>query len=104
MSTFDNIKNLARLHGLNLQQLAKKAGLSVNAIYRYNQGVEPKLPTLQKIADALGVPVSDINPKISGENIRPEVKALSRQINELDEEKFNFIKQIIDNLDKEDDH
>ncbi|MBQ0837544.1 helix-turn-helix transcriptional regulator [Lactiplantibacillus pentosus] len=61
MTTFDNIKKYANLRGLNLRDTATKAGLSPNAIYRYNQGVEPKYPTLKAIADALAVDVSDLS-------------------------------------------
>lgn len=61
MTTFDNIKKYATLRGLNLRDTATKAGLSQNAIYRYNQGVEPKYPTLKAIADALSVDVSDLS-------------------------------------------
>ncbi|MBS0948339.1 helix-turn-helix transcriptional regulator [Levilactobacillus brevis] len=61
MSTFDNIKKFSKKRGWNLRQTAEKAGLSPNAIYRYNQGVEPKYPTLKAIADALGVKVSDLS-------------------------------------------
>lgn len=33
------------------------AGLSENALYRYNQGVEPKYATVKAVADVLGVSV-----------------------------------------------
>lgn len=61
MTTFDNIKKYANLRGLNLRETAVKSGLSANAIYRYNQGVEPKYPTLKAIADTLHVDVSDLS-------------------------------------------
>ncbi|RRG17819.1 XRE family transcriptional regulator [Weissella viridescens] len=57
MSTFENIKRVANERGLSLKQTALKAGLSENALYRYNQGVEPKYETVKKVADALGVSV-----------------------------------------------
>ncbi|QWQ33154.1 helix-turn-helix domain-containing protein [Limosilactobacillus fermentum] len=58
MTTFERIRELAKKRGLTLKQVAIKAGLSENAIYRYNQGIEPKLPTLMAIADVLGVSVN----------------------------------------------
>jgi len=61
MTTFDNIKKYAKLRGYNLRETAVKAGLSPNAIYRYNQGIEPKYPTLKAIADALAVEISDLS-------------------------------------------
>ncbi|SUP61366.1 Helix-turn-helix [Weissella viridescens] len=42
---------------MNLKQVAQKAGLSENALYRYNQGINPKYPTVKAIADVLGVSV-----------------------------------------------
>lgn len=67
MSTFDNIKKYSKIRGMNLRQTAEKAGLSANAIYRYNQGVEPKFPTLKAIADALAVKVSDLSDEYENE-------------------------------------
>lgn len=61
MTTFDNIKKYSKSRGMNLRQTAEKAGLSPNAIYRYNQGIEPKYPTLKAIADVLSVTVSDLS-------------------------------------------
>ena len=57
MTVFERIKKTAKLRGMNLKTVAKLAGLSENALYRYNQGVEPKLPTLKVVADVLGVSV-----------------------------------------------
>lgn len=57
MTVFERIKEVARARGMNLKTVATNAGLSENALYRYNQGVEPKYPTLKAIADVLGVSV-----------------------------------------------
>ena len=55
MTTFERIKKIAAERGLSLKQTALKAGLSENALYRYNQGVEPKFATVKAVSDALGV-------------------------------------------------
>lgn len=55
MTTFERIKKIAAERGLNLKQTALQAGLSENALYRYNQGVEPKFATVKAVADVLGV-------------------------------------------------
>lgn len=68
MTTFERIRELAKKRGLTLKQVAIKAGLSENAIYRYNQGIEPKLPTLMAIANVLGVSVN----YLLGEDDTPE--------------------------------
>lgn len=60
MTTFERIKKISKEKGYSLKQVALKAGLSENAIYRYNQGVEPKYNTLKVIAEALHVSVEDL--------------------------------------------
>lgn len=57
MTTFERIKKLAKSRGMNLKQVAIASGLSENAIYRYNQGVDPTGPSLKAIADTLNVSV-----------------------------------------------
>jgi Predicted transcriptional regulators len=57
MTVFERIKEVAKIRGMNLKTVATNAGLSENALYRYNQGVEPKYPTLKAVADVLGVSV-----------------------------------------------
>jgi len=55
MTTFERIKNTAKSRGLNLKQVAIASGMSENAIYRYNQGVEPSGPAIKAIAETLNV-------------------------------------------------
>lgn len=82
MSTFENIKRVANECGLSLKQTALKAGLSENALYRYNQGVEPKYDTIKKVADALGVSVD----YLAGDTSTPTpVKSHNAQPVELDQ-------------------
>ncbi|WP_446002504.1 helix-turn-helix domain-containing protein [Weissella viridescens] len=57
MTFFERTRDLAKQRGMNLKQVAQKAGLSENALYRYNQGINPKYPTVKAIADVLGVSV-----------------------------------------------
>lgn len=64
MTVYENIKKYANLRGLSLQEVAKKAGLSPNALYRYNQGNSPKPDTTNKIAKALNVSPSDIDERL----------------------------------------
>ncbi|MBZ5980077.1 helix-turn-helix domain-containing protein [Leuconostoc gasicomitatum] len=58
MTTFERIKDTAKKRGMNLKQVAIASGFSENAIYRYNQGVEPSGPALKAIADTLNVTVN----------------------------------------------
>lgn len=56
MTVFERIKKVADLRGLNLREVATRAGMkSETAIYRYNQGVNPRKSTLIAIADVLHV-------------------------------------------------
>lgn len=54
MTTVERIKKLAKDHGLSLQQVAEKAGIGVNSIYRWNK-VTPSSNSLEKIAKVLNV-------------------------------------------------
>lgn len=60
MTIFDNIKTASKMRGYSLQTTAERAGLSKNAIYQYNNGKNPSYATLEKIAQALSVSVSDL--------------------------------------------
>ncbi|WP_270774375.1 helix-turn-helix domain-containing protein [Weissella confusa] len=57
MTTFERIKKVANERGYSLKKLAIDAGFSENALYRYNQGVEPKYSTVAALAKVLGVSV-----------------------------------------------
>lgn len=60
MSVFDNIKIFSKKRGMNLQEVATKAGLSKNVIYQYNKGKNPSLETLGKIATVLGTTTNEL--------------------------------------------
>ncbi len=57
MTFFERTRDIAKQRGMNLKQVAIKANLSENALYRYNQGISPKYPTAKAVADVLGVSV-----------------------------------------------
>lgn len=54
MTTVERIKKIAKDHGLSLQQVAEKAGIGVNSIYRWNK-VTPSSNSLEKVAKVLNV-------------------------------------------------
>lgn len=54
MTTVERIKKLAKERGLTLQQVAEKAGIGVNSIYRWNK-VTPSSNSLEKVAKVLNV-------------------------------------------------
>lgn len=54
MTTVERIKKLAKERGLTLQQVAKKAGIGINSIYRWNK-VTPSSNSLEKVAKVFNV-------------------------------------------------
>jgi len=81
MTTFERLKKIAKEKGYSLKTLAVKAGLSENALYRYNQGVEPKYGTLKSVAEVLGVSVDyllgNTNDTVpTGSNETPDMKRM----------------------------
>ncbi|CUW10330.1 Transcriptional regulator, xre family [Leuconostoc gelidum subsp. gasicomitatum] len=81
MTTFERIKDTAKKRGMNLKQVAIASGFSENAIYRYNQGVEPSGPALKAIADTLNVTVNYLLNKSEEE---PTVKNRLTNIDDSD--------------------
>lgn len=73
MTTFERIKKISKEHGLTLKQVAEKSGMSTNAIYRYNQGINPKYESLKAIATTLGVTVEYLTGETSDSNIKKRV-------------------------------
>lgn len=56
---YDNVCRLAEKRGLTIQQLEKKAGVGNGVVCKWKT-YTPRVITLQKIADALGVSVSTL--------------------------------------------
>jgi transcriptional regulator with XRE-family HTH domain len=56
------LKALRKEKGWSQQKLAEKAGLSINAVTKIEQGLaeSPTLKTLVKLADALGVSLDEL--------------------------------------------
>lgn len=61
MNTGEKIKILRIKKGLTQKQLGEMCGMADSAIRRYeSERANPKLPTLQKIAVALNVPIEEL--------------------------------------------
>ena len=56
MTLFDRTKETASNRGLSIQQVAKKAGLGINSIYRWKER-NPTTSNIKAVADVLGVSV-----------------------------------------------
>ena len=56
MTLFERTKETASNRGLSIQQVAKKAGLGINSIYRWKER-NPTTSNIKAVADVLGVSV-----------------------------------------------
>lgn len=56
MDVLERTRDTAKKRGLNLSNLAEKAGLSTNSIYKWKTS-NPKVENLKAVADVLGVSV-----------------------------------------------
>lgn len=73
MSIAINIKELRLKHGLSQKEFAKIAGVSDKAVSTWENGTkEPRMGTIQKIADYFGLKKSDI---IEDKETLPELTA-----------------------------
>ena len=67
MTFGEKLKMLRKMNGMTQAQLAKKAGLSANAITEYlHCRSYPSPSAMQRMADALGIFMSDLREERSG--------------------------------------
>lgn len=82
MITYERIKQIAKMRGMSLQDVATKSGLSKNMIYQYKE-VAPKKGTLTLIADVLGVSIDYLLGNT--DDMHANKKATSNEPVDLDE-------------------
>lgn len=70
MSIYERIKEQSRQQGLSLQDVARRAGIGINSIYRWRNS-NPSLPRLEKVAHVLGVSTDYL---LKGEASKPTNK------------------------------
>lgn len=56
----DNLTSLRKSKGMTRMEMAKKLGMPYTTYRNYEEGREPKMAIIHKIADALDVPVGDL--------------------------------------------
>lgn len=100
MSVGDNIKKYRKNIGITQKELAEKSKLSESAIKYYESNRRnPKLETLEKIGDVLGVSINDLTNKEEKEKIINEYKKeKDKLIEQLKEVASDEEKEIIINL------
>ncbi|RVU71813.1 XRE family transcriptional regulator [Lactobacillus xujianguonis] len=79
MSVYENIKEIAQEHGLSIKEVATKAGIGENSIYRWRTS-NLSTGSLQKVADALHVDVNDLTVK---DDETPEFRTIQRNAKKL---------------------
>lgn len=82
MTVFDNIKIIAKQHGLTLGEINEKAGLGTRTIYRWRIN-EPTLANLTKVAKVLHVSVSDLLDNSANKSPKKTTKATKKANNEM---------------------
>lgn len=60
MSFYDNLEEICAKKGVSPNALIKKIGMSTYILTTWRRGSEPKVSTVNLIADALGVKPSDL--------------------------------------------
>lgn len=70
MSIYERIKDQSKQQGLSLQDVARRAGIGINSIYRW-RNANPSLPRLEKVAHVLGVSTDYL---LKGEASKPAKK------------------------------
>ena len=100
MTTGDNIKKTREKAGLTQQQLADKLGITQSAIAKFeNDKTNIKHVTLEKIANALNVSLTDLMPELLLTD--SEKKAIINAASNAGPERLSEInRQRIENLNK----
>jgi transcriptional regulator with XRE-family HTH domain len=78
VSIGDKVRATRKAAGISQEEVARRAGVSLNVINRLERGVilDPHYSTLRGIASALGVPVEDLvrEPALAGKADAPETR------------------------------
>ena len=102
MTLISRTKDIAKLRGLSLDDVALKAGLSAKSIYNWGRN-SPKSENLQKVADVLNVSTDyllgrtdEVNPT-SSDNLTPAQKEVAYFIDpSATKEDIEQIKQLVE--------
>ena len=112
MTLFERTKEIASKRGMSLQEVAKKANLGVNSIYRWKER-NPTTSNITKVADVLGVSVDYLlgntddmhtNKKAttSGDDLKEyfdEHPILKFDGKEIPDAEMKIIKRILEDMD-----
>ncbi len=101
----ENLKDELKYQDIRVKELAEKSGISKRVIDHYlaEKYTEPQAENAVKIAKVLGVSVEYL---VTGKdaaipsNIKEKTVSLIRDINHLNEEDFDFVKNLVERLKK----
>lgn len=94
MNTPENIRKIRKEKGLTQRELGELCGMADSAIRRYESGrANPKIETLQKIANALNVPIYEL---AEFDSPLPDIGLQANIITEIENHKLllNFIRNM----------
>ena len=87
MSIGDKVRATRKAAGISQEEVARRAGVSLNVINRLERGVilDPHFSTLRGIASALGVPVEDLvrEPALAGNAEAPGTGPTPYEVGEV---------------------
>ena len=67
MKFSERLKQFRTDRGLTQNELAGKASITARSLQRYESGASfPRMPAIEKLAEALGLQISGINARING--------------------------------------
>lgn len=96
----DNIQKYAKLRGMNLQEVADKAGLSQNIVYRWRaKDSNPSIPSINSIAKVLDVSMEQLTGESSHK--QPTKIDLGAALDDKDDVIMTFDGKPIPEEDKE---
>lgn len=105
MSVLNRIREISKDRGLTLKEVARKAGIGENSIYKWKT-TSPSTKSLEKVAKALGVTAEDLMSD-SDDKQTPEYRAIQRKAKELSpvnqKKLLDMIETIFGDIDKGDD-
>ena len=102
MTLGESIKKARIEKGYTQKQLGELCGMADSAIRRYeNDAAKPKLSTLRRITDALGIHIFDLGPTMnfySAEELREDFEKSTKMPDSVEEKKRNDLIEIFNGL------
>lgn len=93
MTVYENIQEIAKEHGLTIKEVAKKAEIGENSIYRWQKST-PSIKSLQKVANVLHVTVEDLT--VNDDLETPEYRAIQRKAERLNPQQQEKLLKMMD--------